>query len=214
MFIPLQHTVRLPASNDFGGCILTTTPRQTSNVSPSLSEIRRSLFATQNLRIETPRLKMTQDSGTSTIVAPTIILIPASFTPASFYANVVDRLRKTGFEVIIHTLPSASRNPPENAATLAEDATFFGDIAKRVADQGKDFAYVMHSYGGIVGSEASRGLSKKERRAVGKQGGLIRLVYITSVVPALGNSLNDVLGNPDNLAMEVSSACISWNDQG
>lgn len=148
---------------------------------------------------------MTQDPGTSTGIAPTIILIPASFTPASFYANVVDQLRETGFEVIIHTLPSASRKPPQNAATLAEDAKFFGDIAEQVADQGKDFAFVMHSYGGIVGSEASRGLTKKERRAVGKQGGLIRLVYLTAVVPPLANSLNDMLGNPDNLAMEVST---------
>lgn len=39
----------------------------------------------------------------------------------------------------------------------------------------------MHSYGGAPGSEAVAGLSKKERQARGKKGGVVRLVYLAAM---------------------------------
>lgn len=146
---------------------------------------------------------MSQDLNISAGTLPTIVFIPASFSPASFYNKTIDRLREIGFEAIIHTLPSASREPPEKAATLAEDVTYFHGVVAKLVEQGKEVVLVTHSYGGIVGTEVCKGLTKTDREAAGKKGGLIRLVYMTAVVPMLGQSLNNVLGFPANLSIRV-----------
>ncbi|KAJ9637543.1 hypothetical protein H2204_004692 [Knufia peltigerae] len=142
---------------------------------------------------------MLVDSIIKTGPLPAVVFIPASFSPTSFYNKTIDKLRVIGIEAIIHSLPSASRRPPEQAATLAEDVAYFHDVVAKLVDQGKEVALVMHSYGGIVGTEVCRGLTKKEREGNGMKGGLVRLVYVTAVVPMLGQSLNDVLGSPANL---------------
>lgn len=150
---------------------------------------------------------MVQNPNAGAGPAPTIVIIPGSFSPAYFYTKIVDQLRENGFEAAAYDLPTASRTPPQPAATLADDAAFFHDIAQKIADQGKDVVFVTHSYGGVVGTEASKGLTKAERKAVGKEGGLVRLVYLTSVVPPVGKSLADIMGDlvPTYLKVEVRS---------
>ncbi len=50
-----------------------------------------------------------------------------------------------------------------------------------------------HSYGGMPASECMAGLSVGERWAQGKPGGVIRLAYITAVVPKVGNALGETM---------------------
>ncbi|KIX04502.1 uncharacterized protein Z518_05372 [Rhinocladiella mackenziei CBS 650.93] len=126
---------------------------------------------------------------------PSIVVVPGSFSPASFYIPIVNKLRENGYEAMVENLPSASRSPPEAPATMEEDAAFFHDVFEKLADQGKDVVVVTHSYGGVPGTEATRGLAKAERAEAGKPGGISRLVYLTSVVPPPGNSLQDLMGD-------------------
>lgn len=67
----------------------------------------------------------------------------------------------------------------DNAAMIAAEATKF-------ADQGKDVMLIAHSYGGVPASEAIKGLSKAERERYGKKGGIVRVAYMTTLVPDLG----------------------------
>jgi len=59
----------------------------------------------------------------------------------------------------------------------------------------------MHSGGSVGGSEAVRGLSKKEREAEGKAGGVVRLVYIGILLPEAGKTMyetfSSVISSPD-----------------
>ena len=71
-------------------------------------------------------------------------------------------------------------------------ATLYTTIQK-LADEGKDVVLTMNSYGGFPGTEASKGLSKKEREANGLKGGIIELVYLASFLPAVGLSLRTEL---------------------
>lgn len=137
---------------------------------------------------------------------PTIVIIPGSFSPGSFYFATVDKLREYGYEAMVKDLPSASRLPPEKAATMYEDADYFRAIAEKLADEGKDVVFVTHSYGGVVGTEAAKGVLKTDRQAAGKPGGIVRLVYVTSVVPSQGGSLRSLLGDlvPSFIEIEVS----------
>ncbi|ETI22432.1 hypothetical protein G647_06507 [Cladophialophora carrionii CBS 160.54] len=138
---------------------------------------------------------MVQDPA-SNVDKPVFVIVPGSFSPAPFYADVVDALRSHGYEAIVETLPSSARSPRrgEKAATMQDDTDLFRDIVEKLADQGKDVVIVTHSYGGIPGTECSKGLSKEERKAAGKAGGISRFVYVTSVVPTPGNSLKDLMG--------------------
>ncbi|EXJ68272.1 uncharacterized protein A1O5_08887 [Cladophialophora psammophila CBS 110553] len=151
---------------------------------------------------------MVQDPASADAAKPAIVIVPGSFSPASFYTNVVDALHAHGYEAIVETLLSSSRSPlnDERAATMEEDADLFRQIVQDLADQGKDVVIVTHSYGGVPGTECSRELSKATRRAIGKQGGISRFVYVTSVVPTPGHSLKDLMGDlvPSFLQVEVS----------
>lgn len=102
------------------------------------------------------------------------------------YYDLVKRLQNEGYEVYVNNLPSTSRNPPERPASLNDDALFLRGIIESVVDQGKDVLVLAHSYGGVVGTEAAKGVSKAERQADGKLGGITRIAYLTSIVPPEG----------------------------
>lgn len=145
---------------------------------------------------------------------PSVVIVPGSFSPDFFYFDVVNKLREYGYETQVQNLPSASRLPPQQPATMYEDADFFRGVIEELADQGKDVVVVTHSYGGLVGSEAAKGVIKADREAAGKPGGLVKLVFLTSVVPPPGVSLGGQMGDtvPTTLELEVgwSQSCPSW----
>lgn len=47
---------------------------------------------------------------------------------------------------------------------------------------------ISHSYGGIPTTESTKGASKIERESQGKKGGIVHIGYMTSIVPAVGES--------------------------
>lgn len=61
-------------------------------------------------------------------------------------------------------------------------------------EDGKDIVVLMHSYGGMYGSQAVQGLSKKEREQAGKKGGVIALIYVSAVTPVKGKTTLDMMG--------------------
>ncbi|EXJ69546.1 uncharacterized protein A1O5_07582 [Cladophialophora psammophila CBS 110553] len=128
-----------------------------------------------------------------------IIIIPGSFTTAPMYYDLVDKIQALrGGEsgsVFVNNLPSASRNPPEEPATLDDDAAFFRAIIEKLAERGQDVVVVAHSYGGVVGTEALKEVSKAEREARGQPGGVVRIVYLTAHVPSEGSSVTSMLGD-------------------
>ncbi len=114
-------------------------------------------------------------------------------------------MKEAGYEAFVYDLPSASRKPPQEAATLADDAELFNRQATLLADQGKEVVLLPHSYGGLVASECVKGLSKAEREAAGKRGCVSKVVFLTSVVPPVGESLQSLMGTllPDFIKVDV-----------
>ena len=136
---------------------------------------------------------------------PTILIIPGSFSPAHFYHGIINGLEGAGYEAFVYDLPSASRKPPQQAATLADDSEFFHHKASLLADQGKDVVLLPHSYGGLVASECVKGLSRAEREEASKQGCVSKIVFLTSVIPAVGESLQSLMGTllPEFIKVDV-----------
>jgi pimeloyl-ACP methyl ester carboxylesterase len=107
-------------------------------------------------------------------------------------------------------LPSVGGPTDQAAATMADDAVAVQQVVSKLADQGRDIVLVSHSYGGIPATEGAHGLSRKDREASGKKGGITGLVYVTALLVGPGQSLGDVMGSaiPDYVQVNVSPMLI------
>ncbi|KAJ7185438.1 Alpha/beta hydrolase fold-1 [Mycena filopes] len=124
---------------------------------------------------------------------PEIIIIPGSFSPLEYYEPVIADLRAHGYSVHGVELETVGRR--EKAATMYDDAAAIAAVASRLVDEGKDVVLVPHSYGGIPACEASKGLTKSAREREGKAGGIMRIVFVSAIVPKEGVSLRDAVGS-------------------
>ncbi|KAF3025916.1 hypothetical protein E8E14_014904 [Neopestalotiopsis sp. 37M] len=124
------------------------------------------------------------------MVALSIVIVPAASALPVIYQQVVDAVRADGCDIEALWTPSvgledgSSREgaPP----TMYDDAAFVAAHITKLADAGKDILVVMHSYGGVAGTQAAQGLIKTERQKQGKPGGIVGLAYMTCLVPELG----------------------------
>jgi hypothetical protein len=139
---------------------------------------------------------------------PSILLIPGSFALPSFYDNIVDAVAAKGYEIKALHNPSSGIAPNEGREgappTMYDDAANIAKEAEKLADEGKDVILVAHSYGGIPTSQSTKGLEKEERQAQGKKGGIVRIAYMTCLVPPVGGSAGSVLaGVPEDQKIDL-----------
>ncbi|KAK8065790.1 alpha/beta-hydrolase [Apiospora hydei] len=113
--------------------------------------------------------------------APSIIAIPGASGLPKHLQPVVDAIAKSG---------EVRPGPPP---TLQDDAAFITKHIASLADAGRDVLLIAHSYAGAPASEAVKGWSKTSRQEQGLEGGVIRIAYMTSLVPALGQAPGSIL---------------------
>lgn len=130
---------------------------------------------------------------------PFTLIVPGGMTPAAVYDPVVAEVTRRGHDIRAVQLPSvrlrSETGPVREPPTMYEDAALIAKEAEALADAGRDVIIISHSYGGVPATESVRGLSKAARAKEGKPGGVVRLAYMTSLVPELGVAANDVLTN-------------------
>lgn len=121
---------------------------------------------------------------------PDLVIVPTSFCVSSLYDGPVRFLRDRGYSVHALDPPSypANYKPNTPAPSMNDDAKFIGDYVLKLADEGKDVVILAHSYGGCPASQCLKGLTKSERAADGKNDGVVRIAYLTAVVPRLGEN--------------------------
>lgn len=128
---------------------------------------------------------------------PVILLIPGSFGVPEFYDNVVEAVAAANVQIKGLHLPSVGTAPDTGRdgapSTMYDDAAFIAEEITKLADGGKEVVLVAHSYGGIPATECARGLARRERQQNGKPGGLVRIAYLTALVPDVGKSAMDIL---------------------
>lgn len=128
---------------------------------------------------------------------PYTLIVPGGLTPAAVYDPVVDEVTRRGHDIRALQLPSvrlrSETGPVREPPTMYEDAVLIAREAEALADTGRDVIIISHSYGGVPATESVRGLSKAARAREGKPGGVVRLAYMTSLVPELGAAANEVV---------------------
>lgn len=107
---------------------------------------------------------------------PTIVLVPGAWHTAKCYDILVPHLQDAGYAALALTLPSVGASPPTQS--LDPDVDHIRKNIQPLLDAGKDVVVVMHSYGGIPGGSAVKGLSKVDRQDQGQPGGVSALVYL------------------------------------
>ncbi|KXT11246.1 hypothetical protein AC579_6992 [Pseudocercospora musae] len=129
---------------------------------------------------------------------PSLLFIPGSFALPEHYNNIFESIRSQGYEIEGLHLPSVGlktgprQGPPP---TMYDDAAYIASKTRPLVEAGKDVILFAHSYGGVPTSQSTLGLTKVEREKEGKQGGIIRIAYMTSVVPPLGGSAGTTMAD-------------------
>ena len=139
---------------------------------------------------------------------PTILLVQGSFQIPQVYSKLVQGLKAQGYPVIHPQLPTCSDtdSPHFPQLSLVDDALAIRiELIRQVEYLGKNVVVVMHSYGGLVGSEAvAEELSYAKRHAQGLPGGVIHLFLYSAFLINEGQSVLSAFGESPTNDVKVS----------
>ncbi|KAH7374185.1 Alpha/beta hydrolase fold-1 [Cadophora sp. MPI-SDFR-AT-0126] len=141
---------------------------------------------------------------------PTIVFLPGAWHLPAGFDVTRELLQNLGYptEAIAH--PSIGAEPPTK--TLEDDTAHTRAVIEKLADAGKKIVVVTHSYGGVVGSCAVEDMGFATRKAAGKKGGVINVVYMSAFALPKGVSLMDTLGEGPLPWMTIKDNYVTIND--
>jgi hypothetical protein len=127
---------------------------------------------------------------------PIIVFVPGAWHTPEYFELVEMRLKSAGYQYFGVRTPSVRKEPPF-PKDGGDDVDAVRDTLNSAIGDGNDVVVVMHSYGGIPGSAACKGMSKEDRIKEGKKGGVIKLVYIASFALPEGANLSGGTGTKE-----------------
>jgi pimeloyl-ACP methyl ester carboxylesterase len=135
---------------------------------------------------------------------PLVYILHGAWHGPAYFEDVKSKLQTLGYTMMCPQQPSTGANPP--LATLYDDAAHVRAELEVLIEHGQEVVLVMHSYGGMVGTQAAVGLGKEERMRRGQSGGIVRLFYACAFLLPLGSDLCKALGGgfPAWIREEVS----------
>lgn len=138
---------------------------------------------------------------------PTLVLVPGSFTPATGYDPLAEAFAAKGYSIKVLDLRTVGKKPG-TPPTMYDDAAYINSEVAKLADEGKEVVLVAHSYGGIPTSESLKGVSKEAREKEGKKGGVVRVAYLTALVPEVGTGAGAVMEGQRMDYNELDAVCV------
>ena len=134
-------------------------------------------------------------AATTAATKPTIVLIPGAWFHPSTYDQFISILQRLSYPIVYASYPSLNPSDPATAdAAHDTEAVLQNFLLPLVENEGKDVVILMHSYGGVPGSSAARGLAKAQRSKKAKKGGVVGLIYFSGFVLPDGASVADGQG--------------------
>ncbi|CAI6341390.1 unnamed protein product [Periconia digitata] len=125
---------------------------------------------------------------------PTIVFVHGAWHQPANYQTFLDALTARGFSVHAPRLPSCSNTyttPP--TISTAQDVAAVNAIIKERVDAGEEVLLIMHSYGGLVGTDAlTNDLLRPTRAAQQQPGGVTHLLYQCAYMLEPDTSVRDV----------------------
>lgn len=122
---------------------------------------------------------------------PTVLCVHGSWHKPFHYAPLEKHLQSLRYPTVFPLLPTC--NTP-TVSSLPDDIYYVRSIISKLKTQRKSVILVLHSYGGMVGTEAAFGLEADPKKP--EDGGIIALIYMCAFMPLEGNSLVTTMGAP------------------
>ncbi|KAK3321362.1 Alpha/beta hydrolase fold-1 [Cercophora scortea] len=140
---------------------------------------------------------------------PTLIFVPGAWYPVDTWTKVTTLLEAKDYKCVCVTLPSSSTSDP--STTFLDDVTAVRAAILAETTQGTDVVVVVHSYGGLPGHSASKGLTRPKTLhpslAVDKEEGyVIGFVMLASGFTMTGMSFLGGLGGKPPPSWEADTA--------
>jgi pimeloyl-ACP methyl ester carboxylesterase len=160
--------------------------------SPLLPLINRYIF----IRTQTDSRKSPSVMGDAARnpVKPVILLLHGAWHLPKHYERLISALRtEAGYQVYCPEIPSCNDAFPPNK-TLDDDVRYARSAAMDIMQTGRDLAVLMHSYGGVVGTNALAGLHQAREVDGRRSGRVVSLIYMTAFVPFEDESLAAMFG--------------------
>ncbi|KAF4954338.1 hypothetical protein FGADI_5361 [Fusarium gaditjirri] len=124
-------------------------------------------------------------------MSPTVLAVPGAWHTIESFEPIRKIFTHRGYQFVSQNAPGLH----DANATCQDDAeSLRRKLLLPLIEDSKDIVVLMHSYGGMYGSQAVQGLSKKEREQAGKKGGVIALIYVSAVTPVEGKTTLDMMG--------------------
>jgi hypothetical protein len=131
-------------------------------------------------------------------VKPSIAIIAGAWQNSNAYNPLRDAFSSVGYQSVCLSPPSTTL--PHGNTDLAADVTFVREkVLLPLINEGMDVVVLMHSFGGVYGGAAAKGLSKAQREREGKKGGVVALVYMAAACIPSGMSTLERMGVGEEL---------------
>jgi pimeloyl-ACP methyl ester carboxylesterase len=101
---------------------------------------------------------------------PLVYICHGAWHGPAHFEKVKVELQSLGYTMLCSRYPSTG-GPP--TMTLYDDAAHVRAELEVLIETGQEVVLVMHSYGGMVGTQAAAGLGKAEREKQGLSGGIV-----------------------------------------
>ncbi|ETS80442.1 hypothetical protein PFICI_07971 [Pestalotiopsis fici W106-1] len=125
---------------------------------------------------------------------PEIVIVPGAFgTPAGF-DKLAKHLHAAGLTTHGAAYPSCNPTDPATASSARDIAHVRDHVLLPLLDAGKHVVVLVHSYGGVVGGAAARGLDRPSRAAAGLEGGVVGLIYMVGNITLENETLLEAVG--------------------
>ncbi|KAI1162206.1 Alpha/beta hydrolase fold-1 [Nemania serpens] len=141
---------------------------------------------------------------------PVLVFCPGAWCDPGYFRFTIDILTKAGYTCLTVSLPSVGselrpKDAPKITQGLQTDANAVRDVVIPQLDAGHDVVAVCHSYGGVVTSEAVKGLDRSSRGP--NTGAVIHLVYVAAIILDVGNEVWPGGNPPDDQFIVDGDVC-------
>jgi len=144
---------------------------------------------------------------------PTFVLVPGVLHTPAHFQTLVEFLHAKGYPT--ETVSHPTIGPLAATAAPNSDAANLRRVLERlINDQQKDVILLCHSYGGIPGSQSVVGLERSARAKAGQKGGILKVIFLTAIVPREGENVVEAMagaGIPPGEWMEMNSSTGTFN---
>ncbi|KAL2871603.1 alpha/beta hydrolase [Aspergillus lucknowensis] len=144
---------------------------------------------------------------------PTVAIVAGAWQSPDNYGPLRDALARLGYESVCQAAPSTSL--PHGDTDLDTDIAFVHDsVLLPLVKSGKEVIVVLHSFAGVYGGGAVKGLSRTEYAQNGEPGGVIAVVYVAGPCVPSGISTLQLLGiGPDLVPWVSLDRSLQWQSQ-